>query len=67
MSKAKTVVVEVDGMPFDVWYQICPAEPDVGIMQPYVDMEIEGGPMGVEITDDVENSVRSQLYWDLDL
>jgi hypothetical protein len=67
MSKSKTVTVEVDGMVFYVWYQIQPAEPDVGIMGPYIEMEIEDGPMGVEITDDIEDSVRSQLYWDLDL
>lgn len=67
MSKSKTVPIEVDGMTFHVWYKLCPAEPDVGIMYPYVEMEIEDGPMGVEITDDIEDSVRSQLYWDLEL
>lgn len=58
--------IEVDEIVFTVWYDVYPAEPDVGIMYPYLEVDVEG-PMGIEITDDIMDSVRTQLYWNLDL
>lgn len=68
MRKAKSAYpVDVDGMTFRVWYQVCPAEPDVGIMYPYVEMEVEDGPLGIDITEDLEDSIRAQLESELSL
>lgn len=65
--KARTYPVDTDEGTFQVWYQVCPAEPDVGIPYPYIEMEVEECPEGVELTDEIEDEIRSKLYWELDL
>ena len=67
-SKARTVPVDIEGVgTFLVWYRICPAEPDVGIMQDYIELEVTECPAGVKLNEDMEDRIRTNLYWELDL